>query len=243
MVSVICRINKSSNYEKTVRLRTEYTNNSILISPEEILLLSNNGNLVFSKGEKSRNNGSLDIRYNYHKPYLQIYNEEGKLIINSMYFLAASTSDFYSSRIDKGNGSEEEHIGSIEELEQELCNSCGYSAFYILNNQCQLLTAANLIDGVIQNDFDIKKAVKKDNPRDNRYDYMLISSIEENIDAKFFSIRSKGNTFILKTKKIPIHQIGIYDVAEEASDKELENIDCISTAHSEKKALIKRKDK
>lgn len=240
---MIQRVKKSSNHEKTVLLRTEYTKNSILISPKEILLLSSNGNLVLSKGEKSSETTSLDIEYEYQKPYLQINNEEGQISINSMYFLNAYKSDFYSSRIDRGNGEEKEYeyTESVEGLEPRLYNFCGSSSFYILNKECELLAAVNLVDGVVQNDFDIKKAIKRKNPEDIEYDYIMISSTGENMDAMFFSIRENSDSFTLRTKKIPIHEIKIYDVIKEASNKELENIECISIPDSEKKGPIKQK--
>ncbi len=241
---MIWRIKKDSSHKKTTLLRTEYTKNSVLISPEEIVFLSSDGNLEISKGQKSNKNTSLDIEYEYRKPYLQISNEDGNLSINSMYFLDASTSDFYSSMIDKGDGEEKEYeyTESLETLGQRLYSFCGSSSFYIINKECKLLTAANLVDGLVQHEFDIRKASKRKNPEDIGYDYMMITSTGENIDARFFSIRVDSNRFALKTKKIPIHQIGIYDVIKEASNKEIDNIESISIPAFKKKGPIKMLD-
>lgn len=241
---MILRICKPKTQEDKKHVVLNYAQNSILLNSNQMFFVSKEGKLEFCENSSCRKgyeDHTLVMLQKYRKPYLQINYEKSQLSIRSLYFIEASTSDFYRIIEDTKEGKEEEVPISLGELKQQLCNPKNFDAFYIINQEAKLLTAMNLVDGVIKNHFDIQKAMKEKKEEKNHYDYIMIGSKEEQMEAKYFSINQNNHGLTLKTKEIPLSTLTIYDVVEQSAKSRIEEGPNSSFPSSREKVFMKQK--
>lgn len=227
---MIQAIDKKYCTSSHAQLLTQYDSNSIIIDSKEILFLSNKDVMIHKRLEDTKelklsgsdfekNDRRAKIRYQYGEPHLQIICNKGKLSVRSLCFVNATKCVFYSSAEDNEKGAQHSVVMSKDKIEDIFQYQTDLDSFYILDNKGKLLTAINMIDGVVKNKFDINQAVRsRKNRKMNGYSHIMIKTKDGKIEAKYFSLKEHNHKEIeVHTRDIPIVEINIYDVIKEAS--------------------------